>query len=76
MPSPIVDRAAQHGIDTYVTTPSSTGRNRDTNPLYGPDPSIHMLGEPKSYPQLGRWLVLAILVGAVAAFVLVAITGS
>jgi len=35
-----------------------------------------MLGEPKSYPQLGRWLVLAILVGAVAAFVLVAITGS
>ncbi len=25
------------------------------------DPSVHMLGFPKSHPRLGTWLVLAIL---------------
>jgi len=30
-----------------------------------------MLGLPKSYPQLGRWVALAILTGAIAAFLLV-----
>jgi hypothetical protein len=34
-----------------------------------------MLGLPKSYPQLGRWLALAILGGAIAAFVIVALAG-
>jgi hypothetical protein len=34
-----------------------------------------MLGLPKSYPQLGRWLALAILVGTIAAFLLVTLTG-
>ncbi|MGC1254847.1 MAG: hypothetical protein WA867_04800 [Candidatus Acidiferrales bacterium] len=36
------------------------------------DPSVHMLGLPKSHPQLGRWMVIAILAGALAAFGLIA----
>ena len=46
-------------------------RLRGKNLFHGPDPSIHMLGLPKSYPQLGRWVALAILTGAIAAFLLV-----
>ncbi|MGC1598036.1 MAG: hypothetical protein WA774_21980, partial [Candidatus Acidiferrales bacterium] len=37
------------------------------------DPSAHMLGLPKSHPQLARWVVVAILAGSVAAFGLIAI---
>jgi hypothetical protein len=32
-----------------------------------------MLGLPKSHPQLGRWMVIAVLAGALAAFGLVTI---
>jgi hypothetical protein len=35
------------------------------------DPSVHMLGLPKSHPQLARWVVIAIFAGAVAAFGLI-----
>jgi hypothetical protein len=38
----------------------------------GPDPSVHMLGLPKSYPQLGRWVAVAIIAGSLAAFGLIA----
>jgi hypothetical protein len=38
----------------------------------GIDPSAHMLGLPKSYPQLGRWVAVAIVAGALAAFGLIA----
>ena len=41
--------------------------------LHGPDPSIHLLGMPESHPQLGRWVALAILAGAIAALTLVGI---
>ena len=58
-----------------VNSPSSTNTSF-ADLLHGPDPSIHMLGLPKTYPHLGRWLALAIIVGAAAAFLLVAITGS
>ncbi|HXN98074.1 MAG TPA: hypothetical protein VN881_03315 [Candidatus Acidoferrales bacterium] len=36
-----------------------------------PDVSIHMLGMPKSRPQLRTWLLLAILTGTVLALALV-----
>jgi hypothetical protein len=32
-----------------------------------------MLGLPQSHPQLGRWMVLALLAGALVAFTLVGI---
>jgi hypothetical protein len=35
-----------------------------------------MIGEPKTYPHLKKWLVLAILGGIVAAFLLVLLTGN
>jgi hypothetical protein len=41
----------------------------------GPDPASEMLGLPKSHPQLGRWVMLAILAGAIVAFALVGILG-
>jgi hypothetical protein len=34
------------------------------------DPSIHMLGLPKSRPRLRQWVLIAILFGAVVALVL------
>jgi hypothetical protein len=34
------------------------------------DPSSHLLGLPKSYPRLKRWVVVAFVVGAFAAVVL------
>ncbi|HEY0702638.1 MAG TPA: hypothetical protein VGD60_07710 [Candidatus Acidoferrales bacterium] len=46
------------------------------NLLHGPDPSIHMIGEPRTYPHLKRWLALAIVGGAIAAFLLVNLTGN
>jgi hypothetical protein len=76
MASQIVDRASERSVDTHqVNSDSSPHSPRGTDLLQGPDPSIHMLGLPKSYPQLGRWLALAVLVGAIAAFLLVTLTG-
>jgi hypothetical protein len=52
---------------------SSEQRAAGAKILHGPDPSIHLLGMPESHPQLGRWVVLAILAGAIVAFTLVGI---
>ena len=75
MPSPTVDRVFERRVDARPanSTPSSS-KPTAVELLRGHDPSIHMLGLPKSYPQLGRWLGLAILAGAIAAFLLVAVT--
>jgi hypothetical protein len=73
MPSPMVDRASERGVDAQRVNSASSPVAIDL--LYGPDPSIHMLGLPKSYPHLGRWLLVTIITGAVAAFLLVALTG-
>jgi len=74
MPSPIVDRAPERGLDVRaIDVASSSATPVPLNVLHGPDPSIHMLGLPKSYPQLGRWVALAILTGAIAALLLVAL---
>lgn len=77
MPGPTLDGASPHGLDFHPTNSDSSPATRGSDDLlHGPDPSIHMLGLPKSYPHLGRWLAVAILVGAVAAFFLVALTGN
>ena len=76
MPSPTLDRASQHGLDFQQINAGAPSARTSNDLLHGPDPSIHMLGLPKSYPHLGRWLAVAIVVGAVAAFFLVALTGS
>jgi hypothetical protein len=34
------------------------------------DPSIHMLGLPKSHPRLRLWVLLAVLAGALVALLL------
>lgn len=45
----------------------------DAKLFSGLDPSIHMLGLPKSYPQLGRWVAVAIIAGAIVALSLIAV---
>jgi hypothetical protein len=76
MPRPMLDRASKRGLDLHqINAVPSPPSNAGADLLHGPDPSIHMLGLPKSYPHLGRWLVLAIFVGAIAAFLLVTLTG-
>ncbi len=77
MPKPSVDRAFERGANPRAMEGvSSTTSAAGTDLLYGPDPSIHMIGEPKTYPHLKRWLLLAILGGAIAAFLLVLLTGN
>ena len=72
MPSPIADRVPERGLNVDpVKVGSPTAGPVPLNLFHGPDPSIHMLGLPKSYPQLGRWVALAILTGAITAFLLV-----
>jgi hypothetical protein len=74
MPSPIADRVPERGLDVEpMKVVSSSAAPVPLSLLHGADPSIHMLGLPKSYPQLGRWVALAILTGAIAAFLLVAL---
>jgi len=76
MPSPIADRVPERGLDAHSMndgSSSSPSTPVTVDLLHGPDPSIHMLGLPKAYPQLGRWVVLAVLFGAIAAFLLVAL---
>jgi hypothetical protein len=50
--------------------PSSHRRSRSGDIFKQEDPSIHMLGLPKSRPRLLQWVLLAILFGAMVALVL------
>lgn len=64
--------------DSRTTVARATEVRPPRNPpnanLFGEsDPSVHMLGLPKSHPQLGRWVVVAIVAGAGAAFGLIAL---
>jgi hypothetical protein len=77
MAKPSPDRAFERGVTSRAMDGvSSSTSTAGTNLLYGPDPSIHMIGEPRTYPHLKRWLALAILGGAIAAFLLVLLTGN
>ncbi|HEY0702164.1 MAG TPA: hypothetical protein VGD60_05295 [Candidatus Acidoferrales bacterium] len=50
---------------------SSTQRRPRTADIFKQeDPSIHMLGLPKSRPRLRQWVLIAILFGAVVALLL------
>jgi hypothetical protein len=70
MPDRVVIQS-EGGTQTTADTPSTT---RSNDKLFsGPDPSIHMLGLPKSHPQIGRWVAAAIVAGAIAALSLIAI---
>jgi hypothetical protein len=75
MPSQIAERAGARPTESAPLTEvlSSADRAAGAEILQGPDPSIHMLGLPQSHPQLGRWVVLAILAGAIVALTLVGI---
>jgi hypothetical protein len=75
MPSQNSERARESSTVRLPATEvlSSEQRAAGAKILHGPDPSIHLLGMPVSHPQLGRWVLLAILAGAIAAFTLVGI---
>jgi hypothetical protein len=77
MPSEIAERAGARSTEPAPTTEvlSPADRAAGAMILHGPDPSVHMLGLPQSYPQLGRWVILAFLAGAIVAFALVGILG-
>jgi hypothetical protein len=75
MPSEIAEGArgisTEHRPATEVL--SATQRAAGAKILHGQDPSVHLLGLPKSHPQLGRWVALAILAGAIVAFTLIGV---
>lgn len=75
MPSKIAERAGARstGPGSLTEVLSSADRAAGEKILRGPDPSVHMLGLPQSYPQLGRWVILAFLAGAIVALTLVGI---
>ena len=75
MPSKIAERARDSSTAQVPATEvlSAAQRAAGAKILHGPDPSIHLLGLPESHPRLGRWVVLAILAGAIVALTLVGI---
>jgi hypothetical protein len=75
MPSDIAERTRQSSTAQLPTKDAlcSAQRAAGAKVLKGPDPSIHLLALPESHPRLGRWVVLAILAGAIVAFTLVGI---
>jgi len=75
MPSEIVERAGARSTEpaSLAEVLSAADRASGAKILHGPDPSIHLLGLPQSHPQLGRWVALAILSGAIVAFTLIGI---
>ena len=75
MPSPIAERAQALSTESTSVREELTAAQREAGAkiLRGPDPSIQLLGLPKSHPQLGRWVVLAILTGVVVALTLIGI---
>jgi hypothetical protein len=75
MPSQIAERAGARPTEPAPLGEvlSAAERAAGAKILHGPDPSIHMLGLPQSHPQLGRWVALAILAGAIVAFTLIGI---
>jgi hypothetical protein len=75
MPSETAERARESSTVRLPATEVLTSAQRAAGAkiLHGPDPSIHLLGMPESHPHLGRWVALAILMGAIAAFTLVGI---
>lgn len=75
MPSQNAEGARESAAVRLPATEVLTSEQRAAGAkiLHGPDPSIHLLGLPEAHPQLGRWVVLAILAGAIAAFTLVGI---
>jgi hypothetical protein len=77
MPSEIAERAGARPTEPapLAEVLSAAERAAGAKILHGPDPSIHMLGLPQSHPQLGRWMALAILGGAIVALTLVGLLG-
>jgi hypothetical protein len=75
MPSEITERAGPRSTEpnSLKEVLSSADRAAGAKILRGPDPSVHMLGLPQSHPQLGRWVILAFLAGAIVALALVGI---
>ena len=75
MPSDIAEGAREISTEHRPVTEvlSAAQRAAGAKILHGQDPSIHLLGLPKSHPQLGRWVALAILAGAIVAFTLIGI---
>jgi hypothetical protein len=75
MPSQIAERvparSTEHAQVGEVLTPAE--RAAGVKILHGPDPSIQLLGLPRSHPQLGRWVALAIITGAIVAIVMIGI---
>ncbi|MFY9802694.1 MAG: hypothetical protein WA211_12155 [Candidatus Acidiferrales bacterium] len=73
MPSGVVVHASDHQAETVPAKEvPSLSRPANAELFSGPDPSMYMLGLPKSHPKLGRWVAVAIIAGGIAAFVLVA----
>jgi hypothetical protein len=71
MPNPA---AASHPEAQTLTgpsiQPSSSSRISRDEMFPGGDPSVHMLGVPKNYSHVLRWVAISFVIGAVAAVVL------
>jgi hypothetical protein len=73
MPSGVIVQASDRQTEAAPAPEVRSPFNSPNARLFdGTDPSVHMLGLPKSYPQLGRWVAVAIVAGALAAFGLIA----
>jgi hypothetical protein len=73
MPSGVIVQASDRQTEGAPAPEVRSPSHSSTAKLFdGTDPSVHMLGLPKSYPQLGRWVAVAIVAGSLAAFGIIA----
>jgi hypothetical protein len=50
--------------------PSTSSRISRSEMFPGGDPSVHMLGVPKNYAHVLKWVAISFVIGAVAALIL------
>jgi hypothetical protein len=73
MPSPFADVSRRPAAPLQNEGTSAPTGHRGSAIFNQADPAAHMLGLPKSHPKLGRWVMVAIVVGCAVALLLIGI---
>jgi hypothetical protein len=74
MPSRLTDASRRSVTSLQDEGIPSASVRRTGNAIFDQtDPAAHMLGLPKSHPQLGRWVMVAIVVGCAVALLMIGI---
>jgi hypothetical protein len=73
MPSPIADVSRRPAAPLQNDATSVSTGHRGSAIFNQTDPAAHMIGLPKTHPKLGRWVMVAIVVGCAVAMLMIGI---